>query len=103
MTTSSLHDLTLKDVCVWQAPPATRVPVSPPPRSCAESPRRMAHLTEDPSNEARWICIYPAYLDAGKTVKEGRRISKELVGRRAWRVCGRLCRARLLTTARDVC
>jgi hypothetical protein len=39
----------------------------------------MAHLTDDPSNTARWIVFYPIYIDSTKTTKEGRRIPKELV------------------------
>ena len=27
----------------------------------------------------RWICVYPAYINSKKTVKEGRRIPKEKV------------------------
>ena len=27
----------------------------------------------------RWICIYPAYINSRKTVKEGRRIPKDKV------------------------
>ncbi|XP_065838849.1 signal recognition particle 19 kDa protein-like [Oscarella lobularis] len=34
------------------------------------------HLPSDPSNPKRWICIYPAYLNARKTAQEGRRIAK---------------------------
>ncbi|VDM37588.1 unnamed protein product [Toxocara canis] len=29
------------------------------------------------SEEAKWICIYPLYLNARKTIAHGRRISKE--------------------------
>ncbi|KAL8606686.1 hypothetical protein ACOMHN_055361 [Nucella lapillus] len=29
------------------------------------------------SDRERWICIYPAYINSRKTVKEGRRIPKE--------------------------
>ena len=39
----------------------------------------MAHLTNDPSNEARWICIYPPYIDKTLTLAQGRRIPKETV------------------------
>ncbi len=41
----------------------------------------MAHLTTDPSNPARWVCFYPIYIDANKTLPEGRRIPKEKVPR----------------------
>ena len=35
----------------------------------------MANIKQKPfSDEARWITIYPAYLNSKKTKKEGRRI-----------------------------
>eukprot|EP00045_Choanoeca_perplexa_P001449 m.19730 g.19730 ORF g.19730 m.19730 type:complete len:170 (+) comp10949_c0_seq2:103-612(+) len=37
----------------------------------------MAHLTQDPENQSRWIVLYPVYIDSNRTVKEGRRINKE--------------------------
>eukprot|EP00038_Savillea_parva_P017521 m.20583 g.20583 ORF g.20583 m.20583 type:complete len:165 (+) comp3807_c0_seq1:113-607(+) len=37
----------------------------------------MAHLTDDRSLKARWTCVYPAYIDANKSLAQGRRISKE--------------------------
>ena len=37
----------------------------------------MAHLTEDPTNKARWTAFYPSYIDANKTIAQGRRIPKE--------------------------
>lgn len=30
-----------------------------------------------PSDESRWICLYPSYINAKKTTAEGRRIAKE--------------------------
>ncbi|EDQ85912.1 uncharacterized protein MONBRDRAFT_28897 [Monosiga brevicollis MX1] len=38
----------------------------------------MAHMTKDPSNPARFVVLYPAYINARLTVQEGRRIAKEL-------------------------
>ncbi|MFH4976661.1 hypothetical protein AB6A40_003370 [Gnathostoma spinigerum] len=29
------------------------------------------------SDESRWICIYPLYMNARRTIKQGRRVSKE--------------------------
>merc|ERR1712168_1177932 len=37
---------------------------------------KMAHLTNDPSLQQRWICIYPAYINSRRTQQEGRKISK---------------------------
>eukprot|EP00053_Salpingoeca_punica_P002875 m.39957 g.39957 ORF g.39957 m.39957 type:complete len:161 (-) comp11829_c0_seq1:146-628(-) len=34
----------------------------------------MAHLTKDHANPLRWVVLYPVYLDAKKTVAEGRRL-----------------------------
>jgi len=36
----------------------------------------MAHLTKDHSSQARWITIYPAYLNSRRTQEEGRKIAK---------------------------
>ncbi|XP_006627071.1 signal recognition particle 19 kDa protein [Lepisosteus oculatus] len=37
----------------------------------------MAHLTQNPAEKERFICIYPAYLNSKKTIAEGRRIPVE--------------------------
>eukprot|EP00049_Salpingoeca_infusionum_P004421 m.79098 g.79098 ORF g.79098 m.79098 type:complete len:180 (+) comp12557_c1_seq1:164-703(+) len=37
----------------------------------------MAHLTQNPSNPARWVVFYPSYIDSSLSVSEGRRIPKE--------------------------
>ncbi|XP_041459547.1 signal recognition particle 19 kDa protein-like [Lytechinus variegatus] len=37
----------------------------------------MAHLSTNPADKNRWICIYPAYINSKKTVAEGRKIPKE--------------------------
>ncbi|KAM8865342.1 signal recognition particle 19 kDa protein isoform X2 [Synchiropus splendidus] len=37
----------------------------------------MAHLTQDPANKERFICIYPVYINSKKTLAEGRRIPTE--------------------------
>ena len=34
----------------------------------------MAHLTKDPAAAARWITVYPAYLDSSLSIAEGRRL-----------------------------
>ncbi|KAJ8380946.1 hypothetical protein SKAU_G00017240 [Synaphobranchus kaupii] len=34
----------------------------------------MAHLTTNPANKERFMCIYPAYVNSKKTLAEGRRI-----------------------------
>ncbi|KAM6965434.1 leucine-rich repeat-containing protein 2, partial [Aplochiton taeniatus] len=34
----------------------------------------MAHLTENPADKERFICIYPGYINSKKTLAEGRRI-----------------------------
>ena len=39
----------------------------------------MAHQTDDPTNKARWTAFYPSYIDANKTIAQGRRIPKENV------------------------
>eukprot|EP00035_Acanthoeca_spectabilis_P022802 m.445846 g.445846 ORF g.445846 m.445846 type:complete len:165 (+) comp19284_c0_seq1:129-623(+) len=36
----------------------------------------MAHLTKDKSVKARWTCVYPTYIDANKTLAQGRRVPK---------------------------
>ena len=41
----------------------------------------MAHLTKDPAAAARWITIYPAYLDSSLSIAEGRRLPIAKVGR----------------------
>lgn len=43
-----------------------------------ESDGSMAHLTTDPSQQARWVSIYPRYLDANFTVAEGRKVPKDI-------------------------
>ncbi|KAJ8285235.1 hypothetical protein GJAV_G00024500 [Gymnothorax javanicus] len=37
----------------------------------------MAHLTTNPANKERFLCIYPAYVNSKKTIAEGRRIPSE--------------------------
>ena len=37
----------------------------------------MAHLTKDRSNETRWVCVYPAYIDGSLSLPDGRKIAKE--------------------------
>ncbi|KAG7481451.1 hypothetical protein MATL_G00066840 [Megalops atlanticus] len=37
----------------------------------------MAHLTKNPANRERFMCLYPAYLNSKKTLAEGRRIPIE--------------------------
>ncbi|XP_038559313.1 signal recognition particle 19 kDa protein [Micropterus salmoides] len=37
----------------------------------------MAHLTENPADKERFICIYPVYINSKKTLAEGRRIPAE--------------------------
>ncbi|XP_036383236.1 signal recognition particle 19 kDa protein [Megalops cyprinoides] len=37
----------------------------------------MAHLTKNPANKERFMCLYPAYLNSKKTLAEGRRIPIE--------------------------
>jgi len=32
---------------------------------------------KSPSDEGRWICVYPSYINAKKSAAEGRRIAKE--------------------------
>ncbi|XP_026072855.1 signal recognition particle 19 kDa protein isoform X2 [Carassius auratus] len=37
----------------------------------------MAHLTTNPADKERFMCIYPAYINSKKTLAEGRRIPAE--------------------------
>uniref|UniRef100_A0A3B3R1W7 Signal recognition particle 19 kDa protein n=1 Tax=Paramormyrops kingsleyae TaxID=1676925 RepID=A0A3B3R1W7_9TELE len=37
----------------------------------------MAHLTQNPADKERFICIYPAFINSKKTIAEGRRIPTE--------------------------
>ncbi|KAL1268945.1 hypothetical protein QQF64_031234 [Cirrhinus molitorella] len=37
----------------------------------------MAHLTTNPADKERFLCIYPAYINSKKTLAEGRRIPAE--------------------------
>ncbi|MCJ8735041.1 hypothetical protein PDJAM_G00242330 [Pangasius djambal] len=37
----------------------------------------MAYLTNNPADENRYLCIYPAYINSKKTLAEGRRIPVE--------------------------
>lgn len=37
----------------------------------------MAYLTNNPADENRFLCIYPAYMNSKKTLAEGRRIPVE--------------------------
>uniref|UniRef100_A0A3B5M597 Signal recognition particle 19 kDa protein n=1 Tax=Xiphophorus couchianus TaxID=32473 RepID=A0A3B5M597_9TELE len=37
----------------------------------------MAHLTENPADKERFICVYPIYINSKKTLAEGRRIPTE--------------------------
>ncbi|KAG5280479.1 hypothetical protein AALO_G00060490 [Alosa alosa] len=37
----------------------------------------MAHLTTNPNDKERFICIYPVYINSKKTLAEGRRIPTE--------------------------
>uniref|UniRef100_A0A8C1UYZ4 Signal recognition particle 19 kDa protein n=1 Tax=Cyprinus carpio TaxID=7962 RepID=A0A8C1UYZ4_CYPCA len=39
----------------------------------------MAHLTTNPADKERFMCIYPAYINSKKTIAEGRRIAAEKV------------------------
>ncbi|KJE89180.1 hypothetical protein CAOG_00700 [Capsaspora owczarzaki ATCC 30864] len=34
----------------------------------------MAHLTTDPTNVARWVVVYPIYINSRKTLEQGRRL-----------------------------
>ncbi|XP_061528682.1 signal recognition particle 19 kDa protein isoform X2 [Phycodurus eques] len=37
----------------------------------------MAHLTKNPADKERFICVYPVYINSKKTLAEGRRIPAE--------------------------
>ncbi|XP_029365557.1 signal recognition particle 19 kDa protein isoform X1 [Echeneis naucrates] len=37
----------------------------------------MAHLTQNPADKERFICLYPVYINSKKTLAEGRRIPSE--------------------------
>ncbi|XP_028313788.1 signal recognition particle 19 kDa protein isoform X2 [Gouania willdenowi] len=37
----------------------------------------MAHLTQNPADRERFICVYPVYINSKKTLAEGRRIPSE--------------------------
>ncbi|XP_059358878.1 signal recognition particle 19 kDa protein [Carassius carassius] len=37
----------------------------------------MAHLTTNPADKERFVCVYPAYINSKKTIAEGRRIAAE--------------------------
>ncbi|KAJ8405710.1 hypothetical protein AAFF_G00316900 [Aldrovandia affinis] len=37
----------------------------------------MAHLTTNPTNKERFMCVYPAYVNNKKTLAEGRRIPSD--------------------------
>nr|ACO14206.1 Signal recognition particle 19 kDa protein [Esox lucius] len=37
----------------------------------------MAHLSKNPADKERFICIYPAFINSKKTLAEGRRIPTE--------------------------
>ncbi|KAM8760868.1 signal recognition particle 19 kDa protein [Acanthopagrus latus] len=37
----------------------------------------MAHLTQNPADKERFICVYPVYINSKKTLAEGRRIPSE--------------------------
>ncbi|KAG7490738.1 signal recognition particle 19 kDa protein [Solea senegalensis] len=37
----------------------------------------MAHLTQNPADKERFICLYPIYINSKKTLAEGRRIPAE--------------------------
>ncbi|XP_071340177.1 signal recognition particle 19 kDa protein isoform X1 [Trachinotus anak] len=37
----------------------------------------MAHLTQNPADKERFICLYPVYINSKKTLAEGRRIPAE--------------------------
>ena len=39
---------------------------------------QVANVSKDaPLDVEKWICVYPAYIDQERTLKEGRRLSKE--------------------------
>ncbi|XP_068999773.1 signal recognition particle 19 kDa protein isoform X2 [Embiotoca jacksoni] len=37
----------------------------------------MAHLTQNPADKERFVCVYPVYINSKKTLAEGRRIPAE--------------------------
>ncbi|XP_068559155.1 signal recognition particle 19 kDa protein isoform X2 [Cebidichthys violaceus] len=37
----------------------------------------MAHLSQNPADKERFICVYPIYINSKKTLAEGRRIPTE--------------------------
>ncbi|KAK7933089.1 hypothetical protein WMY93_003985 [Mugilogobius chulae] len=37
----------------------------------------MAHLTQNPADKERFVCLYPVYINSKKTLAEGRRIPSE--------------------------
>ncbi|XP_047448961.1 signal recognition particle 19 kDa protein [Mugil cephalus] len=37
----------------------------------------MAHLTQNPADKERFVCLYPVYINSKKTLAEGRRIPTE--------------------------
>ncbi|XP_060943107.1 signal recognition particle 19 kDa protein [Limanda limanda] len=37
----------------------------------------MAHLTQNPADKLRFVCLYPVYINNKKTLAEGRRIPAE--------------------------
>ncbi|KAM7415522.1 hypothetical protein PAMA_017841 [Pampus argenteus] len=37
----------------------------------------MAHLSQNPADKERFICLYPVYINSKKTLAEGRRIPSE--------------------------
>ncbi|AWP07711.1 putative signal recognition particle 19 kDa protein isoform 2 [Scophthalmus maximus] len=37
----------------------------------------MAHLTQNPADKERFICLYPIYINSKKTLAEGRRVPTE--------------------------
>eukprot|EP00056_Hartaetosiga_gracilis_P008459 m.121144 g.121144 ORF g.121144 m.121144 type:complete len:139 (+) comp12920_c2_seq4:1472-1888(+) len=38
----------------------------------------MSHNIKDPSHKARWIVVYPAYIDATRSINKGRKIAKDV-------------------------
>jgi len=37
----------------------------------------MAHLTQNPADKERFVCLYPVYINSKKTLAEGRRVPTE--------------------------
>ncbi|KAF7730251.1 signal recognition particle subunit [Apophysomyces ossiformis] len=58
-----------------QQPAAAAAQTANRPIAVATTPQGVQRL--DPSEYKEWVCVYPCYIDAAKTVKEGRRIVKE--------------------------